>query len=55
MRIIGVLLIVNWALNGLEIERHITVRSLPLAQTGIDARARFFSVIGYCISTSFSV
>ena len=42
MRIIGALLIANRALNGLEIERRIIVRSSPLAQTGIDARARFF-------------
>ena len=42
MRNIGVLLIANRALHGLEIEWRITVRSFPIAQMGIDARARFF-------------
>ena len=41
VRIIGTLLIANRALNGLEIKWRITVHSLPLAQTGIDAQARF--------------
>ena len=44
MQIISMLLITNRVLNGHGAVIHrITVRSSPLAQAGIDARAPFFS------------